>query len=232
MPANPRLGFLPRDAASRCDSNLEAVNGGTHPGRHVGLVVQALEGRLHPDGLPAKDWLSFYASRFRTVELNTTFYRTPAESTFSGWHEQAPRGFLFAVKASRFITHIKRLNDVEGTVQRQMESVKALGAAVGPTLFQLPPTMERDLDRLRRLLEALPRRGRFAIEFRHESWDDGGVYELLARHHVGALPARLAAPPLAGPRRRSGGRPRLRAFSRPVRRLRRPVRRERAKALG
>lgn len=142
-------------------------------------------GVFYPDDLPSKDWLAYYASRFDTVELNTTFYRTPRSSSFCGWREHVPRGFLFAVKASRFITHIKRLNDADATVPHQMDSVQPLGPALGPTLFQLPPTMSRDMERLVGLLKALRNQGRFAIEFRNESWDHAEVYELLARHDVG-----------------------------------------------
>jgi uncharacterized protein YecE (DUF72 family) len=140
---------------------------------------------FYPDDVASKDWLAYYASRFDTVELNTTFYRTPPSSSFCGWHEHVPRGFVFAVKASRFITHIKRLNDADETVPRQMASVQPLGSALGPTLFQLPPTMERDMERLSGLLEALPKKGRFAMEFRNESWDHAEVYDLLARYDVG-----------------------------------------------
>jgi uncharacterized protein YecE (DUF72 family) len=140
---------------------------------------------FYPDDVASKDWLAYYASRFDTVELNTTFYRTPPGSSFSAWRQHVPPGFIFAVKASRFVTHIKRLNDADETVPRQMESVQPLGPTLGPILFQLPPNMERDVERLAGLLAALPKQGSIAIEFRNESWDHAEVYELLARHDVG-----------------------------------------------
>lgn len=142
------------------------------------------KGVFYPSDVPSGAWLAYYAGRFATVELNSTFYRTPPDSSFRAWREAAPRGFVFATKANRFITHTKRLNDARETVPRELESAQRLGPALGPVLFQLPPTMKRDVERLSGFLDALPGKGRFVVELRHRSWDDPEVYDLLARHHV------------------------------------------------
>lgn len=142
-------------------------------------------GVFYPADLPARQWLTYYSARFATVELNSTFYRTPRASSLRAWREQAPPGFVFALKANRFITHSKRLRDADETVARELEIVRPLGAARGPILFQLPPAMTRDLGRLAGLLEALPGDGAFAVEFRDGSWDDREVYAMLARRQVG-----------------------------------------------
>jgi uncharacterized protein YecE (DUF72 family) len=141
-------------------------------------------GVFYPEGLPAREWLSYYAARFPTVELNTSFYRTPAATSFAQWREAAGPGFVFAVKANRYITHTKRLRDPEDPVAKEMSTVERLGDALGPILLQLPPGLALDEDRLRRLLATLPDDKRFAVEFRHASWDDGEVYRLLGEHGV------------------------------------------------
>ncbi len=142
------------------------------------------KGVFYPSDVPSREWLSYYAERFDTVELNSSFYRTPPDASMRAWSDAAPRGFVFAVKANRFITHTKRLNDAQETVPRELDSARRLGRALGPVLFQLPPTMRRDDERLSAFLDALPGRGRFVVEFRHRSWDDTRVYDVLAEHHV------------------------------------------------
>ncbi|NLE21875.1 MAG: DUF72 domain-containing protein [Actinobacteria bacterium] len=141
-------------------------------------------GVFYPAHLPARDWLRFYAQRFSTVELNTSFYRRPAAASLARWREAAGPGFLFAVKANRFITHVRRLREPADPVARELEAVRPLGDALGPILLQLPPDLGLDLGRLRTLVEALPEARRFAVEFRDRSWDAGGVYDLLGEHGV------------------------------------------------
>lgn len=138
-------------------------------------------GRFYPPFLPQKDWLAFYARHFRTVEINNTFYRLPAPETFAGWSQVVPAGFIFAVKASRFITHMKRLKEPERSVKLFFSHMSRLGRKRGPILFQLPPQMKIDVERLTGLVRYLSRRRklRVALEFRHESWLKDEVYEIV-----------------------------------------------------
>ena len=138
-------------------------------------------GRFYPRKPRLEDDLAFYAARFQTVELNGTFYRLPEAETFADWAARVPADFIFAVKASRYLTHIKRLNDPEEPVQRLMTRAARLGAKLGPVLVQLPPNMKRDVVRLQRALDAFPGDVRMAVEFRHDSWYVDEVRDLLAR---------------------------------------------------
>jgi uncharacterized protein YecE (DUF72 family) len=129
--------------------------------------------------LPQREWLPYFASHFETVEVNNSFYRLPERSTFERWREQTPAGFVVTVKASRFITHLKRLRDPEDPVTLFWERASGLGDRLGPVLFQLPPRFRADVDRLKRFFGALPDGIRPAIEFRDESWLTGEVFEVL-----------------------------------------------------
>jgi uncharacterized protein YecE (DUF72 family) len=142
-------------------------------------------GEFYPQKLPASRWLEHYATVFDTVEVNTTFYRLARREAVERWVRQTPPGFCFAVKASRYLTHIKRLTDLDRGVQRLYEPLEPLAAAgrLGPILWQLPPNFQRDDERLARALDAL-RPGRHTFEFRHESWFCEDVYELLRWHGV------------------------------------------------
>jgi uncharacterized protein YecE (DUF72 family) len=139
--------------------------------------------RVYPKGLPARRWLEHYASLFDTVEVNATFYRLPTEKAVAGWVEQSPPGFVFAIKASRYLTHIKRLTDLEEGVARFYERIRPLveSPKLGPVLWQLPASFHRSDDRLAAALEALPP-GRHGFEFRHPSWFVDDVYGLLRAH--------------------------------------------------
>ena len=128
--------------------------------------------------------LGFYIQQFRTVEINTSFYRLPSRQTFQSWHDQAPPGFIFAVKASRYITHMKKLRDPESATENFFTHVRGLGKKTGPILFQLPPHWHCDRDRLHTFLETLPRRYRFAFEFRDPTWFNGEVSDLLKKHNA------------------------------------------------
>lgn len=147
--------------------------------------------RFYPDGLPPSRWLAHYASVFDTVEVNGTFYRLPEASTFAAWREQTPAGFLMAVKASRFLTHMKRLRDPEEPLDRLLSRAASLGPRLGPLLYQLPPNFHRDLTRLEPFLAALPRtlsgtrhRLLHVFEFRHPSWYERDTYQLLERYRA------------------------------------------------
>ena len=141
-------------------------------------------GDLYPAELPMSRWFQHYASAFDTVEINNSFYRLPEAETFAKWREQAPRGFLYAVKASRFLTHMKKLKDPEEPLTRFFDRAQHLGAALGPVLYQLPPRWPLDLPRLEAFLSALPARYNHAIEFREPSWYDDRVFDLLQQHNV------------------------------------------------
>ena len=136
-------------------------------------------------GLPARLWLEHYATLFDTVEVNSTFYRLPLRSSVARWVEQSPPAFLFAVKASRYLTHIRRLTDLAGGVERFYERIEPLvhSPKMGPVLWQLPGTFRRDDERLAEALQRLPD-GRHCFEFRHASWFAADVYALLRRHRV------------------------------------------------
>jgi uncharacterized protein YecE (DUF72 family) len=139
--------------------------------------------RVYPEGCPPSRWLQHYATLFDTVEVNATFYRLPTEKSVARWVEQTPPGFCFAVKGSRYLTHIKRLTDLGGGLERFYERIEPLARSpkLGPVLWQLPPNFRRDDDRLASALVALPA-GRHGFEFRHESWFAAEVYDLLREH--------------------------------------------------
>ncbi len=141
--------------------------------------------RLYPKGLPQRLWLEHYAQAFDTVEVNATFYRLPNRDAVAHWAEQVPSGFLFAVKASRYLTHIKRLTDLGSGMERFYERIEPLEDAgvLGPVLWQLPENFHRDDERLAGLLDAVPA-GMHAVEFRHASWFAPEVMALLRRHRA------------------------------------------------
>jgi uncharacterized protein YecE (DUF72 family) len=149
-----------------------------------GWSYKEWKGSFYPAKLPAEEMLRFYAGRFPTVEVNNSFYRIPAERVLAGWAEQVPQRFRFVLKASRRITHNNRLNDEDGSLGYFLRAINPLGERLGPTLFQLPPTFKQDLDRLQRFLDQLPRRWPAAVEFRHDSWFDERVYDLLRARGV------------------------------------------------
>jgi uncharacterized protein YecE (DUF72 family) len=154
---------------------------------HVGTSgwsYKEWKGSLYPPKIPADEMLRYYAARFPTVEVNNSFYRIPSESVLAGWAGQVPEGFRFVLKASRRITHNHRLADVDGSLGYFLRAVNPLGERLGPTLFQLPPTFKKDLTRLSDFLARLPRRWPAAIEFRHASWFDAEVYDVLRARDV------------------------------------------------
>ncbi len=139
------------------------------------------KGVFFPRGLDPKDRLLFYSRSFDTVEINNSFYRLPSEAAVLGWRETVPMGFLFAVKGSRLITHMKKLKDAAGPLRTFMERMSVLGDKLGPILFQLPPGWRVNLARLREFLSLLPTGYKYAFEFRDPSWFDPGVYRELER---------------------------------------------------
>ena len=140
---------------------------------------------FYPKGMPANRWLEHYAQHFSTVEVNSTFYRLARRDAVARWVEQVPADFIFAVKGSRYLTHMKRLTEMEPGVARFYERIEPLAQSphMGPVLWQLPGNFQRDDERLASAIDALPV-GRHTFEFRHPSWFAGDVYALLRERNV------------------------------------------------
>jgi uncharacterized protein YecE (DUF72 family) len=150
-----------------------------------GWVYPHWRHRFYPKGVPQRRWLAYYAEHFETVEINSTFYRLASPAAVENWLDQSPEGFIFAVKMSRYITHIKRLTMLDQGIKRFYESLDGLPGTdkFGPVLWQFPPNFQRDEDRLADALPRLPP-GRHAFELRHESWFTDEIYALLRQHGV------------------------------------------------
>jgi uncharacterized protein YecE (DUF72 family) len=147
-----------------------------------GYSYKEWKGTFYPEDLPDKQMLHFYGERFRSVEINNTFYRMPKASVLQAWAEEVPADFKFVLKAPQRITHIQRLKDAGDSVSYLLDVATALKERLGPLLFQLPPYLKKDLPRLREFLALLPPDRRSAFEFRHESWFDPEVFALLREH--------------------------------------------------
>jgi uncharacterized protein YecE (DUF72 family) len=137
-------------------------------------------GTFYPQRTRPHELLRVYAERFESVEINNTFYSLPTAETIAAWRDQTPGGFLFAVKASRYLTHMKKLKDPKEPLERLFGCIEALGQKLGPVLFQLPPRWHVKPDRLERLLDQLPEERRYAFEFRDSSWHGDRILDLLA----------------------------------------------------
>ena len=143
-------------------------------------------GHFYPPKLPAREYLPFFAENFPTVEINYSYYQLPPRETFALWRRKSPEGFLFAVKASRYLTHMRKLKEPREPLQRLLEHASGLGEKFGPVLFQFPRRWAANLPRLREFFAALTEhpRHRYAFEFRHQSWLVGEVYECLREHNA------------------------------------------------
>ncbi|HEY8400912.1 MAG TPA: DUF72 domain-containing protein, partial [Cytophagaceae bacterium] len=139
-------------------------------------------GRFYPEATKPKDYLTYYLKYFRTVELNNPFYRLPNSQTFEKWKNAVPTDFIFSVKASRFITHKKKLKDSTESLHNFLNNVNSLGHTLGPILFQLPPGWEYNEERLSDFLHALPPSYRYTFEFRNTTWHNDNAYSLLKAH--------------------------------------------------
>ena len=144
-----------------------------------GYSYKEWKGSFYPEKIPAKEMLSYYAGRLSTVEINATFYRMPQKSMLENWKEQVPPTFRFSLKAPQRVTHFKRLKETEDDTKYFFEVAETLGDQLGVVLFQLPPNMKKDLPRLEKFLEQLPASPRAAFEFRHPTWFDDDVLEVL-----------------------------------------------------
>ena len=149
-----------------------------------GYAYKEWKGNFYPADLPADGMLRYYGERFETVEINNTFYRMPVEKVLLAWASEVPDGFRFVLKASQKITHFKRLKDVGSEVEYFLRVANVLGAKLGPTLFQLPPNLKKDLPRLVAFLALVPRTWRAAFEFRHASWFEDDVFAALKERNA------------------------------------------------
>ncbi len=138
------------------------------------------KGPFYPKTMSPGDFLKFYCQKFHSVEINNSFYKLPEASTLQAWKDEVPPDFIFAVKASRFITHMKKLKDPEQSLARFLERIVTLGEKLGPILFQLPPRWPFNPERLEAFLAALPKEFRYALEFRDPSWINDHTHQALA----------------------------------------------------
>lgn len=134
--------------------------------------------------IPAAQRLSFYSQQFQTVEINTTFYHLPTEKAVKSWEKTVPKNFLFSIKASRYITHIKRLNEGKDKVENFLKNISFLKKKEGPILFQLPPAFSKNFDRLKEFISYLPKKHLYTFEFRHKSWFSEDIYVLLKNNNI------------------------------------------------
>lgn len=139
---------------------------------------------FYPAAIPQARWLEYYATRFSTVEVNNTFYRLPPAETFASWAARTPDDFVIAMKASRFLTHMKRLREPEEPVGRMMERIEPLGSKLGPILLQLPPNFKIDLDAIDAALSCFPRGVKVAVEQRNPTWFVEEYADVLRRHNA------------------------------------------------
>jgi uncharacterized protein YecE (DUF72 family) len=146
-----------------------------------GYSYKEWKGTFYPEKIPAKEMLNYYSSRLSTVEINATFYRMPQTSMLENWKDQVPPTFRFALKAPQRVTHFKRLKDAEEETKYFLDTSAVLGEQLGVVLFQLPPNMKKDLPRLDTFLQTLPPMPRTAFEFRHPTWFEDDVLELLRK---------------------------------------------------
>lgn len=170
-----------------------------------GWVYKHWRGIFYPEGLAQSRWFARYSEEFDTVEINNSFYHLPKPETFDKWRAQAPRGFRYAVKANRYLTQAKKLADCEEPLQRMMSAVTRLGDTLGPVLYQLPPGMKINLERLERFLTILPANVISVFEFRNSSWYLPETYQLLENYGAslcvhdmpGSRTERIASGPIA-----------------------------------
>ncbi len=170
-----------------------------------GWVYNHWRGVFYPKDLPQPQWFSFYSREFDTVEINNSFYRLPSVEMFEAWRRQAPSDFLYAVKASRYLTHMKKLNDPEEPLQRLFDRADRLGTTLGPVLYQLPPHWQVNLPRFEHFLSVLPKGYQHVVEFRDPSWLIQDVFGLMEQYKVAhcihdmeplQIPIRVTAPPV------------------------------------
>lgn len=142
-------------------------------------------GVFYPEKLPKNGWFEYYAKDFDTVEINNTFYQLPKEQSLEKWYKRAPKNFIYSVKANRYITHIKRLKETSDALERFFEIIGLLKETLGPILYQLPPSLHKNLELLESFIELLPAEQKGVFEFRHKSWYSPDTFGLLDEHNLG-----------------------------------------------
>lgn len=161
-------------SASKVDCDIRVGTSGWH--------YDHWRKRFYPEDLPKNKWFEFYAKDFDTVEINNTFYQLPKEISVKRWGQQAPKNFIYTVKANRYITHVKKLKDTQEEAERFFERVRLLKETLGPVLYQLPPSIHKDLERLEAFIKLLEKDVPAVFEFRHESWYAQDTYALLNKY--------------------------------------------------
>ncbi|OQX92954.1 MAG: hypothetical protein B6D58_00230 [candidate division Zixibacteria bacterium 4484_95] len=159
------------------------MKGNIHIGTS-GFSYEHWKERFYPDDVKSKEWLEYYCRFFDTVELNSTFYHLPSEKVVQSWHKRTPKDFTYAVKASRYITHRLKLVDIKEPLKIFYRRASLFKSKLGPILFQLPPSLKLNLERLESFCKFLKKGHRHVIEFRHESWHDDDVIILLRKHNI------------------------------------------------
>ncbi len=166
---------------------LRKSNLSTHGGVYIGTAgwnYKHWQGPYYPRTIPQRQWLEYYGSDFNTVEINNSFYNLPALKTLRQWKQETPKQFVFSIKASRYITHMKKLHNPRQSLNRFLQRIDALGNQLGPILFQLPPRWHKDIERLESFIRLLPRKYQYSMEFRDTSWWDDDIYELLRQNNI------------------------------------------------
>lgn len=176
--------------ASHAAAHVKGIEIGTS-----GWHYASWRGPFYPKSVKVKDQLAYYTTRFSTTEINNSFYRLPTEKAVREWRAAVPRDFVFGWKASRYITHFRRLKDCEDSIKLVFGRMNELGENFGPVLFQLPPQFHADRERLAGFLKLLPKKRRQAFEFRHASWYAPEIFEVLADHNVALCISDHAAAP-------------------------------------
>ena len=161
-----------------------------------GWVYKGWAGTFYPTSLPKSRQIEFYSTHFGSVEINNTFYRLPTERAVRGWRERAPDGFIYAVKGSRFITQMKKLNVTKKSIAIFFKRVAPLREHLGPILWQLPPNFHKNLPRLKKFLRQLPKQFRYAMEYRHPSWLEEDVWAVLEKFKVAHVGVSSMAMPM------------------------------------
>ena len=149
-----------------------------------GWSYKSWEKNFYPQDIPKRAHFEFYVTQFHTVEINATFYRLPTLKMVEGWRDKTPRDFVYAIKGSRFITHIKKLANLDGALDKFFERLEPLQRRIGVILWQLPPFLHKDVERLDQFLEKLPDTYDYSVEFRHHSWLDEQVFGVLRSHRA------------------------------------------------
>ena len=150
-----------------------------------GWVYKDWQKHFYPANIPARAHFQYYATQFPTVEINATFYRLPTLKMVKGWRDKAPPGFVFAVKGSRFITHILKISGASKGLRKYFSRIKPMQKRIGPILWQLPPFMKNSPKRLEKFLKILPKNYRHAVEFRHPSWYEGNeAFDILRKYNA------------------------------------------------